>query len=146
MRVEMVSLDEGFLDLSDMRTSERIELARGRAHQPRSTRAARLGEKLRQGGLATNHVTDFDHTSEHDRGDPMWSVATTVTLPEATSGTLALIKAAVLAVEKTWWEPSERPWRYSKAGVITTELMRLEDSLLGFIKLVDAKLIRSRRR
>jgi DNA polymerase V len=56
----------------------------------------------------------------------MRSVSTTVTLPEATNDTLALIKAARLGVAKTWREPGERPWRYNKAGVVTTDLMRLE--------------------
>ena len=31
--------------------------------------ATRLGEKLRRGGLGTDHVSVFFHTSEHDRGD-----------------------------------------------------------------------------
>ncbi len=56
--------------------------------------ATRLGEKLRREGLGTNHVTIFYHTSEHDRDAPMRSVSTTVRLPEHSSDTLALIKAA----------------------------------------------------
>lgn len=69
----------------------------------------------------------------------MRSVSTTVTLPEATNDTLALIKAAVLGVEKTWREPGERPWRYSKAGVITADLMRLQDSPRALIGQMDRK-------
>jgi DNA polymerase V len=60
-----------------------------------------LGEKLRREGLATNQVTVFYHTSEHDLDAPMRSVSTTVTLPEHTSDTLALIKAARNGVAKT---------------------------------------------
>ena len=114
------------------RITDRAEL-----EQAVSAHATRLGEKLRRGGLATNHVSVFYHTSEHDRGDPMRSVSTTVSLPEATSDTLALIKAALLGVAKTWREPGERPWRYSKAGVITTDLMRLEDSPRALIGQMD---------
>ena len=58
----------------------------------------------------------------------MRSVSTTVSLPEATSDTLALIKAALHGVARTWRDQPARPWRYSKAGVVTTDLMRLEDS------------------
>ena len=43
--------------------------------------ATRLGKNLRRGGLGTTDVSVFYHTSEHDRGDPMRSVSTTVTLP-----------------------------------------------------------------
>lgn len=93
-----------------------------------SVHATRLAEKLRRGGLGTSQVTVFYHTSEHDRGEPMRSVSTTVTLPEATNDTLALIKAARLGIAKTWREPGERAWRYSKAGVVTTDLMPLEAS------------------
>ncbi|GJD91641.1 Protein UmuC [Methylobacterium hispanicum] len=114
------------------RITDRAEL-----EQAVSAHATRLGEKLRRGGLATNHVSVFYHTSEHDRGDPMRSVSTTVTLPEATSDTLALIKAALLGVAKTWRESGERPWRYSKAGVITTDLMRMEDSPRALIGQMD---------
>ncbi|MBA9071514.1 hypothetical protein FHR71_005295 [Methylobacterium sp. RAS18] len=53
-----------------------------------ATHASRLGEKLRQGGLGTDHVTVFFHTSEHDRDRPQRSVSTVVTLPEATNDTL----------------------------------------------------------
>ena len=100
--------------------------------------ATRLGEKLRRGGLGTTHVSVFYHTSEHDRGDPMRSVSTTVTLPEATNDTLALIKAAQAGVARTWREaPGERPWRYSKAGVVTTDLKLLDDAPRALIGQLD---------
>ncbi|MBD8906056.1 Y-family DNA polymerase [Methylorubrum zatmanii] len=99
--------------------------------------AARLGEKLRRDGLGTDQVTVFYHTSEHDRGEPMRSVSTVVSLPEATSDSLALIKAATHGVAKTWREPGQVPWRYSKAGVITTDLVPLAESPRALIGRLD---------
>ncbi|MCJ2039014.1 Y-family DNA polymerase [Methylobacterium sp. J-059] len=103
--------------------SERVE-DRATMEQAVATHASRLGEKLRREGLATNHVTVFFHTSEHDRDRPQRSVSTVVTLPEATSDTLALVKAATHGVRKTWRDG----YRYSKAGVVTTDLMSLAAS------------------
>ena len=99
--------------------------------------ATRLGEKLRREGLGTNHVTIFYHTSEHDRDDPQRSVSTTVSLPEHTSDTLVLIKAARLGVAKTWREPGERSWRYSKAGIVTNDLVPLSHSPRALIEALD---------
>ena len=83
--------------------------------------AARLGEKLRREGLGTDHLTVFYHTSEHDHGGPSRSVCTTVSLPEASSDTLLLARAATWAVRRTWRDG----FRYSKAGIITMDLVRL---------------------
>lgn len=99
--------------------------------------ATRLGEKLRREGLATNHVTIFYHTSEHDRDAPMRSVSTTVSLPEHTNDTLVLIKAAQLGVAKTWRELGQQPWRYSKAGIITNDLVPLSHSPRALIGQMD---------
>ncbi|GJD80966.1 Y-family DNA polymerase [Methylobacterium gregans] len=99
--------------------------------------AARLGEKLRRDGLGTDQVTVFYHTSEHDRGEPMRSVSTVVSLPEATNDSLALIKAATHGVAKTWREPGQVPWRYSKAGVITIDLVPLAESPRALIGRLD---------
>ncbi len=99
--------------------------------------ATRLGEKLRREGLGTNHVTVFYHTSEHDRGEPMRSVSTTVQLPEHSSDTLALIKAARHGVARTWREPGARPWRYSKAGIVTNDLVPLSHSPRALIGALD---------
>ena len=86
--------------------------------------ATRLGEKLRRGGLGTDHVGVFFHTSEHDVGARQRSAAITVSLPEATSDTLALVKAATAGVRRVW-----RPgYRYSKAGVVTVDLVKLAAS------------------
>ena len=99
--------------------------------------ATRLGEKLRREGLGTNHVTVFYHTSEHDRGELMRSVSTTVQLPEHSSDTLALIKAARHGVARTWREPDARPWRYSKAGIVTNDLVPLSHSPRALIGALD---------
>ena len=99
--------------------------------------ATRLGEKLRREGLGTDHVTVFYHTSEHDRDEPMRSVSTTVQLPEHSSDTLALIKAARHGVARTWREPGERPWRYSKAGIVTNDLVTLSHSPRALIGTLD---------
>ncbi len=93
-----------------------------------ATHAARLGEKLRAGGLGTDHVTVFFHTSEHDRDRPQRSVSSVVTLPEASNDTLVLVKACLHGVRKTWREG----YRYSKAGVVTTDLVPLAASQRAF--------------
>ena len=85
--------------------------------------ATRLGEKLRRDGLAVLAVTVFSHTSEHDRSDPMRSVSTVVHLPEATNDSRHLIQAALHRVAKTWKEQGPTPWRYSKAGLVTKDLV-----------------------
>ncbi|WP_439332688.1 DinB/UmuC family translesion DNA polymerase, partial [Serratia marcescens] len=56
---------------------------RARLEEAVSAHCTRLDEKLRREGLVTDHVTVFYHTSEHDRGEPMRSISTTVRLPEA---------------------------------------------------------------
>ena len=107
--------------------SSRVE-DRASLEQAVATHATRLGEKLRREGLGTDHVTVFYHTSEHDRGGPQRSVSTVVTLPEASNDSLVLIKAAMLGVAKTWRPQVDPPWRYSKAGVVTTDLVPLDRS------------------
>jgi DNA polymerase V len=98
-----------------------------------ATHASRLGEKLRQGRLGTDHVTVFFHTSEHDRDSPQRSVSTVITLPEATNDTLTLAKAAISGVRRVWKDG----YRYSKAGIITTDLMPLEASQRALIGGLD---------
>lgn len=94
-----------------------------------ATHASRLGEKLRAQGLATNHVTVFYHTSEHDRGDAQRSVSTTVRLMEATNDTTILVKAASAGAKQIWRDG----YRYSKAGIVTTDLVRLSYSQRALI-------------
>lgn len=98
-----------------------------------ATHAARLGEKLRREGLGTDHVHVFFHTSEHDKGEPQHSAGVTVRLPEATSDSLALIAAAKSGARQVWREGH----RYSKAGVVTTDLVPLKDTQRALIGAMD---------
>ena len=103
-----------------------------------ATHATRLGEKLRRGGLATDHVTVFFHTSEHDRTSPQRSASTVVTLPEATNDTLTLARAATSGARRVW----RSGYRYSKAGLVTVDLVPLAGSqraLPGFSAAEPAK-------
>ena len=89
-----------------------------------ASHATQLGEKLRRQALGTDHVSIFYHTSEHDRGEPQRSVSTTVSLPEATNESLALAKAATWGARRLWRDG----YRYSKAGVMTFDLVKLAAS------------------
>ncbi len=64
------------------------------------------------------------HTSEHDRPQPQRSVSTVVTLPESSNDTLLLVKTALHSVWRTWRDG----FRYSKAGVVTMDLLPLHAS------------------
>ena len=86
--------------------------------------ASRLAEKIRREGLGTDHLTIFFHTSEYDRGSPQRAPTLTVDLPEATNDTLALVRAATWAVRRLWRDG----YRYSKAGVISDDLVPLATS------------------
>jgi len=82
--------------------------------------ATRLGEKLRRHNLATDQVTVFMHTSRFNDDEPQRSVSMTVDIPEATNDSLQLIKAGRRAVDNLWLSG----FRYSKAGIITQDLVR----------------------
>jgi DNA polymerase V len=90
--------------------------------------ATRLGEKLRHSNLATDHVTIFYHTSPHDPGKGR-SVSMTATFPEATNDTLALVAAATSGARRIWKDG----YRYSKAGLITTDLVLFATSQRALI-------------
>jgi len=94
--------------------------------------AARLGEKLRRHGLATDHVTVFFHTSPFDKG-PSRSVSTTVDFPEASNDTLVLVRAAKWGARRIWKDG----YRYSKAGLMTVDLVPLEASQRALIGALD---------
>ena len=94
--------------------------------------ATRLGEKLRHHGLATDHVTVFFHTSPHDRG-PSRSVSTTVDFPEASNDTLVLVRAAKWGARRIW----KSGFRYAKAGLMTVDLVPLENSQRALIGALD---------
>ena len=112
--------------------SRRVE-DRDTMEQAVATHAARLGEKLRREALGTDHVTVFFHTSEHDTDAPQRSVSTVVTLPEATSDTMALVKAATWGVRRSWRDG----YRYSKAGIVTVDLVPLAGSQRALIGALD---------
>ncbi len=114
------------------RVTERAEM-----EQAVAAHATRLGEKLRREGLGTDQVTVFYHTSEHDRGELMRSVSMVMTLPEATNDTLALIPAALHGVARTWRDQKDPPWRYTKAGVVTVDLVPLAVSQRALIGRLD---------
>ena len=59
--------------------------------------------------------------------------ATVVTLPEATNDTLALVKAATWAARRVW----QSGYRYSKAGLITVDLVPLATSQRALIGALD---------
>lgn len=82
--------------------------------------AMRLAEKLRRHDLATDHLQVFMHTSRFRQDDPQRSASTTIDLPEATNDTLLLVSAATRAVRRIWVDG----FRYAKAGVITSDLVR----------------------
>lgn len=121
-----------------------------------ASHAARLGEKLRRNGLATDHVTIFFHTSPFSPG-PHRSVSLTVDLPEGSNDSLVLIRAARWGAKRIW-KPG---YRYAKAGVMTVDLVPLamapradadEGSFIGIYATnygpsdTTLKLIASRRR
>lgn len=112
--------------------SSRVE-DRATMEQAVAVHATRLGEKLRREGLGTDHVTVFYHTSEHDRGDPQRSASTVVTLPEATNDSLVLVKAATWGARRIWKDG----YRYSKAGVVTVDLVELATSQRALIGAFD---------
>ncbi|MBM0205265.1 Y-family DNA polymerase [Micromonospora sp. STR1s_5] len=92
--------------------------------------ATRLGEKLRHHGLATDHISVFMHTSEHDVDGPQRSAAFTVDLPEASNDTTVLLKAARWGARRIW----RGGFRYSKVGLVTTDLVdpaRSQRALIG---------------
>ena len=75
--------------------------------------------KLRQAGLGTAPITVCPR--EHDRNNPQHLAALTVDLPEATSDTVLLTKAARWGARRIW----RNGFAYSKAGLITDDLVPL---------------------
>lgn len=80
--------------------------------------AARAAEKLRRAGQATGHLSVFMHTNRFN-GDPSRSASGAVSFPEATNDTGELVSGALRIAEAIWRDG----FRYSKAGVITTDLV-----------------------
>jgi DNA polymerase V len=79
--------------------------------------------ELRRHGLGTDFVTVFFHTSPFGT-DPQHSAQRSIALLEATNDTLELVRASQAAVRAAWREG----YRYSKAGVFTTDLVPIAKS------------------
>ncbi|CAA2137789.1 hypothetical protein MBLL_00827 (plasmid) [Methylobacterium bullatum] len=58
----------------------------------------------------------------------MLGTATNDNLPEGRQGAVHLIKAACLGVAKTWRAQGNLLWPYSKARIVTADLIPLEPS------------------
>lgn len=87
-------------------------------------------------------MTTCGATTSSSRGpcarfELMRSVSTTVQLPEASNDALTLIKAARHGLARTWLDQRDPPWRYSKAGVITVDLVPLAMSQRALIGQLD---------
>jgi DNA polymerase V len=80
--------------------------------------ATRAAEKLRRAGQATGHLSVFMHTNRFN-DDPRRSASAAVIFPEATNDTCELVTGALRIAEAIWRDG----FRYSKAGVITTDLV-----------------------
>ena len=80
--------------------------------------ATRAGEKLRRAGQATGHLSVFMHTNRFN-DDPRRSASGALSFPEATNDTGELVSGALRIAEAIW----RNGFRYSKAGVITTDLV-----------------------
>jgi DNA polymerase V len=83
--------------------------------------AVRAGEKLRQQGQAAGRMMVFIQTSPH-RDDPYYSNGCTLSLSPATADSLALIRASHAGLTRIWRDG----YRYTKAGVMLTDLMAAE--------------------
>lgn len=93
-----------------------------RSLEPRSgdVVVADEGRSFEVWGWRAGRATVFYHTSEHDQERPSQSVCTSVSLPEASSDTLLLARAATWAVRRTWRDGH----RYSKAELVTMDFVR----------------------
>jgi DNA polymerase V len=83
--------------------------------------ATRGAEKLRQQGQAAGRMMVFIQTSPH-RDDPYYSNGCTLSLSPATADSLALIRASHAGLTRIWRDG----YRYTKAGVMLTDLMAAE--------------------
>jgi DNA polymerase V len=112
--------------------SRAVSLGRAMAEQAISAHATRLGETLRReprlcvlsdqrARPGRTDARDLDHGDA--AGDD--------------ERPLAPIKAARLGLARTCREPVTQPWRFSKAGIVTTDLMRLDASPRALIGQLD---------
>ena len=96
--------------------------------------AARAGEKLRRHGVLAPHIAVFFHTSRFSDG-PTRSVSGMVKLPEPTSDTIELVRAAVSATKRLW----QGGYCYSKAGVMLDGLVTPDRAPRELIDAVDPR-------
>jgi len=95
---------------------------RGQMDEAVTAYATRVAEKLRHAGMATMSVQTFIHTNRFKDSDAQYSNAATVTLADATSDTLAIVRAARQCLSRIWRDG----YRYSKAGVLLDGLVKPE--------------------
>lgn len=96
--------------------------------------ATRAGEKLRRHGVLAPHISVFFHTSRFSDG-PAKSVSGMARLPEPTSDSSELVRAAVLVTKRLW----SSGFRYSKAGVILDGLVPPDRAPRALIHAVDPR-------
>lgn len=80
--------------------------------------ATRAGEKLRRAGQAAGHMSVFMYTNRFN-DDPRRSASGAVRFVEPTNDTNALVSGAIKITDAIWRDG----FRYSKAGIITTDLV-----------------------
>mgnify|MGYP003339423407 CR=1 FL=1 len=105
-----------------------------------ATYATRAGEKLRSANQIAGHLSLFIHTNRFNN-DPKYSASGSVRIAEPTNDSRDLIKAALKILKSIW----RNGYRYSKAGLILTDLMpsstRQLDLLIHRPRNEDARLM-----
>lgn len=99
--------------------------------------ATRAAEKLRRHGVAAVQGFVFMHTSAFN-GDPWCHRGAPLGFIEATDNTNELVAAATDAASRAWRDG----FRYTKAGIVLTELMpigQVQPSLLGGVERIERK-------
>ena len=94
--------------------------------------ATRAAEKLRRHGVAAVQGFVFMHTNAHN-GDAWSHTGRALSLLEATDDTHALVASAILAASAAW----RAGFRYSKAGIVLTELVPIEDVQRSLLTAID---------
>lgn len=79
---------------------------------------ARAAEKLRRQNLVAGAVMVFVTTNRFKPEEKQYAASRTIALPVATSDTIALSKAALIAADRIWRDS----YRYKKAGITLLDL------------------------
>ena len=85
-----------------------------------SAHATRAGEKLRRDGLSAAVLTVFIRTNRFKPDQAQYSNSASCTLPRPTADTTELVRYSLQGVDRIY----RRGYKFNKAGVILTELMR----------------------